>query len=439
MINFNINKIKEKLNENEERENKKQLNIISYIINWIECYKIELITILKIYLLLENKTNDLYSFIKQIFMDHQKIKKNRNLKNIINESILIGIESLLSKFIYDEKFLNDNIGDDDTSIILHIINMFREILQDLSKIQKNLNLNSNELLSLQEITEIFNLFYINNINNKETFIKVIQYFSQEAQLIKEKNDINDLDETFDEKFYEFYQFLLNKIGNENDNNFSKIMSIIFENEFKKIKDDEFRKKIIETILKNSSFIYNSSNLIEYILKYNIKSDDNNNIKNDLSNIQENSNNGYVQILNENNNTFLEEIILHYFELRINFYFDNLNIQELNNNKINLNDKNGKNIEVILTEENKNIFYNSIDILISILDKKEIINMNLCKLYSISYIKIYLYKFAYLCIKYNQQLDYTCIFNKINEINNNQFSLTIYNVSILLCLLSIIKI
>ena len=417
MINFNINKIKEKLNENEERENKKQLNIISYIINWIECYKIELITILKIYLLLENKTNDLYSFIKQIFMDHQKIKKNRNSKNIINESILIGIESLLSKFIYDEKFLNDNIGDDDTSIILHIINMFREILQDLSKIQKNLNLNSNELLSLQEITEIFNLFYINNINNKETFIKVIQYFSQEAQLIKEKNDINDLDETFDEKFYEFYQFLLNKIGNENDNNFSKIMSIIFENEFKKIKDDEFRKKIIETILKNSSFIYNSSNLIEYILKYNIKSDDNNNIKNDLSNIQENSNNGYVQILNENNNTFLEEIILHYFELRINFYFDNLNIQELNNNKINLNDKNGKNIEVILTEENKNIFYNSIDILISILDKKEIINMNLCKLYSISYIKIYLYKFAYLCIKYNQQLDYTCIFNKINEINN----------------------
>ena len=226
-----------------------------------------------------------------------------------------------------------------------------------------------------------------------------------------------MDETFDEKFYEFYQFLLNKIGNENDNNFSKIMSIIFENEFKKIKDDEFRKKIIETILKNSSFIYNSSNLIEYILKYNIKSDDNNNIKNDLSNIQENSNNGYVQILNENNNTFLEEIILHYFELRINFYFDNLNIQELNNNKINLNDKNGKNIEVILTEENKNIFYNSIDILISILDKKEIINMNLCKLYSISYIKIYLYKFAYLCIKYNQQLDYTCIFNKINEINN----------------------
>ena len=126
MINFNINKIQEKLNENEERENKKQLNIISYIINWIECYKIELITILKIYLLLENKTNDLYSFIKQIFMDHQKIKKNRNLKNIINESILIGIESLLSKFIYDEKFLNDNIGDDDTSIILHIINMFRK-------------------------------------------------------------------------------------------------------------------------------------------------------------------------------------------------------------------------------------------------------------------------------------------------------------------------
>ena len=58
---------------------KTKLNIISYIINWIECYKMELIT--KKFIKFRKKINYLYSFIKQIFLDslsNSNIKKNRN-------------------------------------------------------------------------------------------------------------------------------------------------------------------------------------------------------------------------------------------------------------------------------------------------------------------------------------------------------------------------
>ena len=59
-------------------------------------------------------------------LNNSNIKKNWNSKNIVNESISIGIESLLSKFIYNEKFLN--VIDNDTSYLIQIINIYREIL-----------------------------------------------------------------------------------------------------------------------------------------------------------------------------------------------------------------------------------------------------------------------------------------------------------------------
>ena len=77
-----------------------------------------------------------------------------------------------------------------------ILQNYYKYIEKFYKI-KNIYLNSNELLSLQEITKIFNLFDLNGINVKKSFNN--KYFSKEEQLIKDKN-INKLNRKYDKNW-----------------------------------------------------------------------------------------------------------------------------------------------------------------------------------------------------------------------------------------------
>ena len=246
-------------------KNRNKLIEISNTINWIECYKEEIIIILKIYAKLDLKINNLYEIIKDIIdgkkvnIIYENLDRNPQYTSIVNQVFFLGIESLLKILISNEKLFNDIFG---VKKLIELINYYREIFQNISKLQNNLMLQSKEMYSLEEIMEIFDLFYINKINKKEYFSEILKYFSKEKELInnkEEKEYINKLKNNFDG----LYKILFKLIGE--DKNFPKLMNIIYINEFKKINDKKFREELLNIWIMNDKFIYNSSNLIELIL------------------------------------------------------------------------------------------------------------------------------------------------------------------------------
>ena len=117
-------------------------------------------------------------------------------------------------------------------------------------------------------------------------------------------------------FDTLYETLKKYIGN--DNNFSRVMNIIFINEFKKSDDKEFRIKLMTILLSNKKFIYDWSYLIELILgdylSYDVEK-----FKDNINNIQYC---GLIEFLNQHcdGNEILEEMLINCFEFHINLYF-----------------------------------------------------------------------------------------------------------------------
>ena len=404
--------IKEQKEQNEEEiklNNKNKLKEIANTINWIECYKEEIIIILKIYAKLDLKINNLYELIKDIIEGKKfNIKYENSVRNpqytaIVNEIIFLGIESLLKILISNEKLFDDI---NDVQKLIELINYYREILQDISKLQNNLMLYSKEMHSLEEIVEIFDLFYINKINKKEYFSEILKCFSNETELINNKEE-EEYTSKLKINFDQLYKTLFKHI--KKDKNFPKLMSIIFYNEFKKIDNKKFRIELMNIWITNDEFIYNSSNLIELILG--------NYLKNDCTKFKENINNiqkcELIEFLNDNcKKEILEEMLINCFEFHINLYF-----KEIEKRK----DKN----YLVKKEVDDGcgtfqIFLDSIDYL----NYKNIENFSICKLYLISFIKMYLNITAYYYISSGRQYDLIGIIEKINLINIVQLRIVI---------------
>ena len=401
--------------ENEEKKiklknlKKKKIGLIANIINWLECYKFEISNILKIYFLLEKKIDNLYQSIKELYENLKVLKKNE-IANI-TETLSFSIHSILKILLSNKSFFN-NI-DDNNSKLIEIIDCYKEVLQDISQIKNNININSREFYSLKEIVEILNSYYINKVNNKKNCNNILKFFSKQAEYINNKK--------LNAKFDKFFGRLFKNIGK--DKKFPKIINIILENEFKKIEIDDYQENLVKKMVSNESFKYESSNLIKLIfdkiIKYDFK-----NIENNFLNIKKNiKNNNIYEIINNNcNNSILEEVILSYFEAKISLYF-NL-IPKIEEKELKMNFPKYYNIKIkdksdcgILLDQPLILFQKEVNNLNTCFDKQK--NLCLCKLYSIAFIKIYLNKVAFFIKKSNQELsnlDSIFIFNIIDNEN-----------------------
>jgi len=399
LIKLKNDKIGNQIKEEGEEDIKNKLREVANTINWLECYKNEIIIILKAFGILGIKMeNDLYDCIKDNIYNIKKIENNNSERNlgytsIVNEEIFLGTESLIKILISNDKLFN-NINDG--SKLVELINYYREIVQDFSRLQSNLMIYSKEMLSMEEIVEIFNLYYKNN-KKKDNYIEIIKYFENETESIN-RNDSKNLIANFDELF----QLLLKNIGK--DKNFPKIINIIFLNEFKKIEDSEFRISILNKLIKENEYIFYSSYLIEFIFGEYIKHDDKN-FKENINNIK---NCNLIDFFNEHlENEILGEILMNCFEFHINLYFKAI---EKKNNFINFLIK-----KVEKEEDNEFrtiiIFEESIDLLNNTNED----NFSICTLYLISFVKMYLNK---VVLYYAEQISIEDIINKINLINNN---------------------
>ena len=236
-------------------------------------------------------------------------------------------------------------------------------------------------------------------------------------IIIEKNKLNKMNEELKENdildIYDniknLYDFLKKIIGKHR--NFSKIFNDILHGEYIRITDEKFRKLILKLIIDNEDIIKDSTKI--FIIFFNDVTG-----INDLESIEKgdeeiNKYNMYFEIVEEGLNKKgvakirLEQILLNLFESYfLNFFEEIPNLEndilqihfnQYYESKANFRTKN----ELIMLDFSLKIFRNKILNLErifyqKILDKSDTENNkinypNILKLYSIAYIKIYLYK------------------------------------------------
>ena len=171
---------------------------------------------------------------------------------------------------------------------------------------------------------------------------------------------------------------------------------------------------MQKILKKNELIKNSSQIIKIII-------DNAGIENDplhmaenMKNIQDADSNMFIK-LNETNNPFLEEIIMNIFERKIMKYFELFPTSYPIKNKTE-----------IIFGSSLQIFKDTINYLDSSLQvnnkNKKSSNFNLLKLYSIVYVKLYLYHVTnFIVNNFKDMGNIKEIIDCINKINRKEFS------------------
>ena len=237
--------------------NERDYETIASIINWFESYSIEITYFLKIYLMLKEYMEDINDKIKKIIEDN-KIKyetsercQEHTLK--VNKALFYGFESIL-KIITSNKDLYIKLLKDNN--ISRFINNCKEIFNQVNKFNNILKLNSKEILSLQEIIALISLYIFSNILiisisnydgpgikkniiTSENLNTILNYYSEKTQNEPEIQNI----------FEQFFNDLKKIFENNKNQNYYKLISIVFKNEFMKYFDNnEFKKKVMEIII-----------------------------------------------------------------------------------------------------------------------------------------------------------------------------------------------
>ena len=357
------------------------LSLIIKITNWLETYLEEyLIPIINFFLFLQLcEIKDVFILleknINESFINMNKIKEINENEKILNESLYYTISSLIK--IFFQKF-SGIIGEiKDYNSFKYLVNNLVTNLESLKIVNGKLNLNCKNLILFEELIKIMK-FILNDENTEELENKknlLLDFINL--------NKVNDkpLENEIITKTYKDYLDNLKKIFESHKTDYSeKLLSSILIDELKKETDEENKKNILQNILFDENLIENNilflmENIFP-IIKLNIDA---------LYDIS--SNEKYFPLFNESEK--IEKSIIKIFDFRINLYFDSL---ENNNN---------------YTTELFDIFKNYLNILTNENDQdnyyKGLENRNLVKLYSISYIKIYLIKFIEIILENKNEL------------------------------------
>ena len=201
----------------------------------------------------------------------------------------------------------------------------------------------------------------------------------------------------------------------------------FTNELRNNPDENTTLKLTNIIVNNPNLLSKSYPFISVIIRNLI---DNNLDKffNNLDNLKK-CNNLYISLMNKLNDDVLNEIIINIFDNHFNLYFESItkisNLSKENSKKYfskyyKCNEDYEKHAIYILFGENLKLFEKCLNFLDEIYNNStngnNIINNEiLCKLYCISYIKIYLNKFVYLNHNYNNYMDIDFNMNEITDV------------------------
>ena len=322
-------------------------------------------------------------------------------------------------------------------------NSTKEILQNAFKIETNLHLSTKEAFSLEEIIEIISAFNKCQIDTDEDIEKIIKYSNDQIPLIihVEKNEYDQ--EELVEHFENFYKYLEDTIGKSEI--YPKMISIIIQDEYLKISNKYFRKKLIEKMTSDNKLAYNCYPLLKRIIKGINISIQPKTFEGNLKMLLEKKD-ALINVLNEKSSKdleFLEQAILQTFEHLLLKFFDNIEKINKNSDKTEKEkfvqlwqkkEKKEKNYEIYkLLDKSLDIFDECIMHLKNLIENKnqeKPKTSNLSKLYAIAFIKVYLTKFVENIDKYNDQ-EINMILEPINRDKNNlEKIIQIYTIKIL---------
>ena len=206
---------------------------------------------------------------------------------------------------------------------------------------------------------------------------------------------------------------------------------IFVYELKKTKNDNYKLTLTDIIINNNGLTVCSYPFMDILFEF--ISFTPSYIGENLRKIQE-SQIPWLELINNSNNEILNQILLRIFENKINIYFEaipNITILDDQNKyfKKYFDYKNNNNNEInptfILSDKSLELFKDCINIIENIYNdrkegKKIIKNELLCQIYSIAYIKIYLFKFVFFSHHNNIQFnDFEEILKAINGEEKNE--------------------
>ena len=395
---------------------------IGCIINWLEVYVVEIISILKMYMTLKSIVINLYEQIRNIIDKNQVnfeiSERNPEHMAFVNKGFFIALESLLRVVTSNVKIYNNLKNEQDK--FFKLINIDKQLNQDGMQLNTSLCLYSKEIFSLQEIVIIFETLYRCKINTVENLTKTITFFSKQTNLIIKKKESDLIS-----NLKKLCEFLLT--NTKNNSKYGQMIAYVLWNEFNKIIFEDYRIKIIEIILDNNELIRYSTQIMTFIIN-NILDHSIEGIGNNLDIIHDSKSN-YLKILNNSKKIFLDEILINIFETKINIYFDSIpyasdEILENYYPKVyfdKINKINSNNVGIILDQSFK-AFQKYLGYLeLAALDKKKKNNSHIIKLYALTYVKIYLSKLLnYLKVRKNNLLDASEIMKIIKGKNNNNF-------------------
>ena len=368
-IDTNIAKLFFKNRKEKEQEKEKILDNdillgISRKINFIECYDYPISFLLKIYIQTKNIGYELSGLELDTISDSID-----NLNKIIISFITENISKIIF-YIYIKKLKDKGNEINILSIIEYLENIYQNMLKTL--ISLNANNNHKEICTFKEISIIFLEFFLRNIKDMTAYTDIMQIFNYKTTHMN--NDNIKIKGKILDNFNKLFIILNEKIGK--NQNYPKIMNFILKNEYELFSDGNIRSFLIDTVLSNNEFLKDAnleSILSRIFITHNIiKNLEKLDIKNEV----------FECLDKKKDNQILDEILISYFDKIINSYFTDL--EQINKGK-----NKEKIFEEFINDEPYEGFIKTINIFTETYENKD--NYYLKKLYSITYIKKYLFK------------------------------------------------
>ena len=349
-------------------------------------------------------------------INQNKIKYNHSgniyeEKEKNDERFYIIIESLITYIIEKLNEINSFEESDFYEFLRELINIFELIEQIYIYFSINSNNFNNIKILSQLIKDILNNPNINREQICDILYKTISFFKEEESLLEEN--------TKKDKTKELIEILI-KLNNEIKLIFSKdknaIEIFIYGIQINKIKNISYIQEIISLIFKNDDLIPECEQFIKYFLSKKDLTPSFEENKNDFMKLFNDTNtnlqntNLFLHLLNEKQSEILDETILFYFDKILNEYFTKLEEYYSKDNieKIYIYDKLAFKYFSLCVEQLQNIIKTGVSPIGEF--------SKLIKLYSISYIKNYLYN--YIRIITNNELYNQYSFISINNFLND---------------------
>ena len=372
---------------------------------WLRSNEDTIIGILNIFEEISQVIPNLLSLIKNIInekvVDYLKEENNEEYKIIINEPFYSLIEAILESILISFSQIL-KLNEEETQ---HFFDALKSSIQIIFQIRYYLQIVIRRIFIISQIVRFLESLKLIKQMTFDNLKAYLDFLFNESKFIQE----NSFDKVKSELINEF-EFIKKLFPN----NYSSIIIGLYHDKYKQINNTKFRKLLFEIVCEDNSLLIKSKPLFSLLIRYNYElipkssydeidnyEDDDNEIDDSKEDPKEkeflcfiNKNNDEIlNMINKKENIIIDEIFLYLFETKINKFFNT--IDKKNNKTEGKENKYEEKLKSLsfkyLKKSINNIEFND--------KSKPLAHLGI--IYSIAYIKCYLYNYLDIIIHYNE--------------------------------------